>query len=159
MARSFAALIRKAGCRHYSVRMLEKFLLLLTKRWIFSERVEPSTFAAVTANCSSTSPISYIPPSSTLLRIPRRAPRDHSEDCWSLILFRGHNLALENTVNYALMESIGQWDERWGWRLLEFARRFDLNLKILDLRLECRYRMVRDGVVFYESMSSQQTLS
>jgi len=43
--------------------------------------------------------------------VPTRFPRADSEDTWSLILERE---AKEEDIQWIMVESLGQWDARWG---------------------------------------------
>jgi len=77
-----------------------------------------SSFVGVTCQALPTSPVSYIPYTMSengSLRVsrevPARFPRGDSEDTWSLILESG---AGEEDIQWILVESLGQWDSRWG---------------------------------------------
>jgi len=76
------------------------------------------SFVGVTCNALPTSPVSYIPYTMSengSLRLsgdlPLRFPRGDSEDTWSLILESG---AGEECIQWIMVESLGQWDARWG---------------------------------------------
>jgi ribonuclease P/MRP protein subunit RPP40 len=78
----------------------------------------PSFVVGVTCNAVPTSPVSYIPYTmgeDGSLRVsgdvPARFPRADSEDNWSLILESG---AGEEGIKWIMVESLGQWDARWG---------------------------------------------
>lgn len=43
--------------------------------------------------------------------VPARFPRTDSEDTWSLIL---ESEAQEDGIQWIMVESLGQWDTRWG---------------------------------------------
>lgn len=75
-------------------------------------------FASVTCHALPTSPVSYIPYKMTesgTLRlsgdVPARFPRADGDDTWSLILESG---AGDEGVQWIMVESLGQWDTRWG---------------------------------------------
>jgi len=61
------------------------------------------------------SPVGYIPPGDSR-NAPLRAPRPESEDTWSLILSNNSDTSTTTSPapQWALAESIGQWDTRWG---------------------------------------------
>ncbi|KIP01853.1 hypothetical protein PHLGIDRAFT_79987, partial [Phlebiopsis gigantea 11061_1 CR5-6] len=66
--------------------------------------------AGIVANSTPASPVVYLPPPPSM-RYPRRATRDESEDCWSLVVARSDR---SDEVQWLLAESIGRWDSRWG---------------------------------------------
>jgi len=77
-----------------------------------------SSFVSVTCHAVPTSPVSYIPytiAENGSLRlsgaVPARFPRADSEDTWSLILENGPE---EEGIQWVMVESLGQWDARWG---------------------------------------------
>lgn len=77
-----------------------------------------SSFVSVTCHAVPTSPVSYIPytiAENGSLRhsgaVPARFPRADSEDTWSLILENGSE---EEGIQWVMVESLGQWDARWG---------------------------------------------
>jgi len=76
------------------------------------------SFVSVTCHAFPTSPVSYIPytmgENGTLRLsgdVPARFPREDSEDTWSLILESGSG---EEGIQCVMVESLGQWDARWG---------------------------------------------
>jgi len=76
------------------------------------------SFVGVTCHALPTSPVSYIPYTMRedgSLRVsgnvPTRFPRADSEDTWSLIL---ESEAKEEDIQWIMVESLGQWDARWG---------------------------------------------
>jgi len=76
------------------------------------------SFVSVTCHALPTSPVSYIPYTmreNGFLRlsgdVPVRFPRADSEDTWSLILESGTG---EEGIQWVMVESLGQWDARWG---------------------------------------------
>ncbi|KZP19356.1 hypothetical protein FIBSPDRAFT_862773 [Athelia psychrophila] len=81
-------------------------------------------FVSVTAHAWPTAPVTYIPsPAREQSRDPPlRLPRDDAEDTWSLLLACGQVVGsgsgmegdAAGEVRWALAESIGQWDSRWG---------------------------------------------
>ncbi|OBZ73590.1 hypothetical protein A0H81_06348 [Grifola frondosa] len=79
-----------------------------------STPLPPSSFVCITSQGVPTSPVSYLPPH-RLIKTPLRAPRAESEDTWSLLFSNGgQNYQTEDNLWWALAESIGQWDMRWG---------------------------------------------
>jgi len=84
------------------------------------------SFVSITTHAWPTAPVAYIP--SAKREPPRepplRIPREDAEDSWCLLLAseqvqdsRTRGERLENAteeVRWALAESIGQWDSRWG---------------------------------------------
>lgn len=59
----------------------------------------------------------------TSTRVPYKLPRLDGEDTWSLLLEHPKSatnstepsaMDVDDLVNWCLMESIGQWDKRWG---------------------------------------------
>ena len=77
------------------------------------------SFVGVTCHALPTSPVSYIPykigENGSLMvsgDVPARFPREDSEDTWSLILESG--AGEEGIVHWIMVESLGQWDARWG---------------------------------------------
>ncbi|KAI0675792.1 ribonuclease P 40kDa subunit-domain-containing protein [Trametes maxima] len=64
--------------------------------------------AAVTAQCVGTSPVSYLPQSASK-NPPLRLPRENAEGTWSLVCARK-----DGERWWALAESVGQYDKRWG---------------------------------------------
>lgn len=80
--------------------------------------VSHPSFVSVTCHALPTSPVSYIPytmrEDGSLCvsgNVPARFPRTDSEDTWSLIL---ESEAKEDGIQWIMMESLGQWDTRWG---------------------------------------------
>jgi len=78
----------------------------------------PGSFVGITCHALPTSPVSYIPYTMTengSLRlsgdVPARFPRADGEDTWSLIL---ENDTREEGIRWVMVESLGQWDARWG---------------------------------------------
>lgn len=77
-----------------------------------------TSFVSVTCHALPTSPVSYIPhtmrENGTLGLsgdVPARFPRKDSEDTWSLILEGGNG---QEGIQWVMVESLGQWDARWG---------------------------------------------
>ncbi|KIM44470.1 hypothetical protein M413DRAFT_67558 [Hebeloma cylindrosporum] len=78
-------------------------------------------FVGITSHALTTSPISYIPYTTTTTlsgtfqipgRVPAHLPRVGGEDSWSLILERDESQG--PGMRWCLGESLGQWDARWG---------------------------------------------
>ncbi|KAG6811887.1 hypothetical protein H0H92_005413 [Tricholoma furcatifolium] len=73
----------------------------------------PKLFIAVTAHACSTSPVTYISSSaSTVMDGPARLARADGEDAWSLIVTPSPTEL--QTIDWALVETLGQYDARWG---------------------------------------------
>jgi len=77
---------------------------------------ETKPFIAITSHAYPVSPVSYIPPSTltgtaSALENPVRLPRRDGEDTWCLLAVPGDSSPLEE---WALVESLGQYDARWG---------------------------------------------
>ena len=78
-----------------------------------------TSFVGVTCHALPTSPVSYIPyrmreDNGSLQvsgNVPARFPRADGEDTWSLILESGTG---EEGIQWIMVESLGQWDARWG---------------------------------------------
>ena len=77
-----------------------------------------SSLIGVTGHALPTSPVSYIPytmKENGSLQVsgdvPARFPRADSEDTWSVILESG---AGDEGIQWIMVESLGQWDARWG---------------------------------------------
>ncbi|KAG6888870.1 hypothetical protein C0992_007266 [Termitomyces sp. T32_za158] len=70
-------------------------------------KTEPGTkaFVAITAHACLTSPVTYVPPSASVSGGPTRLARGDGEDTWCL---------LATPDARALVESLGQYDTRWG---------------------------------------------
>ncbi|KAH0583011.1 hypothetical protein H2248_010900 [Termitomyces sp. 'cryptogamus'] len=69
-------------------------------------------FVAITAHSCSTSPVTYIPPSPSTSDGPTRLARVDGEDTWCLFATSGAGEA--QGIDFALVESLGQYDTRWG---------------------------------------------
>lgn len=67
-----------------------------------------STSAAVTIHGIPTSPVGYLPTSGG--SVPARLPRESGEDTTTLLIGRDPS----SKLGYTVVESIGQWDTRWG---------------------------------------------
>ncbi|KAG6840569.1 hypothetical protein C0991_005758 [Blastosporella zonata] len=72
---------------------------------------EVKPFVAITAHKCAASPVSYISPSSSPQDRPARLPRADGEDTWCLFATPG---AESRSIDWALVESLGQYDTRWG---------------------------------------------
>ncbi|GLB41658.1 putative ribonuclease P 40kDa (Rpp40) subunit [Lyophyllum shimeji] len=88
-------------------------------------RIPPNTteaekrpFVAITAHACSASPVSYIPPSLSSAGAarsgdgPTRFARAEGEDTWCLFAMPGS--ADSEALDWAMVESVGQYDTRWG---------------------------------------------
>lgn len=76
------------------------------------------SFASVTSRALSESPLSYIPPAvltagakAGVDSLPVRVPRSNGEDTWCAVLTPAND---EEGISWAIVESLGQWDTRWG---------------------------------------------
>ena len=69
-------------------------------------------FVAITAHSCSTSPVTYIPSSGPRTDGPTRLARADGEDTWCL--FATPSAGEPQNVDFALVESLGQYDTRWG---------------------------------------------
>ncbi|RDB23461.1 Ribonuclease P protein subunit p40 [Hypsizygus marmoreus] len=73
-------------------------------------------FIAITSHAFSSSPVSYIPSSSSNSNSgtdgPLRLPRADGEDTWCLLASPGS--AESQTLDWSIVESLGQYDTRWG---------------------------------------------
>ncbi|KAG6861461.1 hypothetical protein C0995_016552 [Termitomyces sp. Mi166 len=77
-----------------------------------NETPEVKPFVAITAHSCSTSPVSYIPPSASIADGPTRLARVDGEDTWCLFATPGAREP--ESIDFALVESLGQYDTRWG---------------------------------------------
>ncbi|KAI0773325.1 ribonuclease P 40kDa subunit-domain-containing protein [Trametes elegans] len=77
---------------------------------ITSPNAPAAGFVAVTAQCIGSSPVSYLPTESSKVP-PVRVPRRDAEDTWSLVYAKD---PADGGSWWALAESVGQWDQRWG---------------------------------------------
>ncbi|KAF8075128.1 ribonuclease P 40kDa subunit-domain-containing protein [Lyophyllum atratum] len=76
---------------------------------------EKRPFVAITAHACSASPVSYVPPPSARSGSgdgPVRLARADGEDTWCLLAMPGS--ADSQTVDWSIVESLGQYDTRWG---------------------------------------------
>ncbi|KAH9479337.1 hypothetical protein JR316_0007927 [Psilocybe cubensis] len=89
-----------------------------------------ASFIAITCQALSSSPVSYIPYTTSATgtlqtppSVPLKLPRKEGEDTWSLIIERpvgnGDDVAMNGSnvadgPKWCLVESLGQWDARWG---------------------------------------------
>lgn len=73
-------------------------------------------FISITSHAFSASPVSYIPPSVSVVKEPRDGPmrlaREDGEDAWCLVATPGS--ADSQTIDWSIVESVGQFDTRWG---------------------------------------------
>lgn len=80
------------------------------------KEVNTASPISVTAHAFLTSPVSCIPESRK--DAPLRVPRNDAEDTWCLFLVPQPSGPTDteekNTGNWAIAESIGKWDMRWG---------------------------------------------
>lgn len=74
------------------------------------------SFVSVTSHALSESPLSYISPTvlvagakASLDSLPVRVPRSDGEDTWCALLAPANG-----GISWAMVESLGQWDTRWG---------------------------------------------
>lgn len=74
-------------------------------------------FIAITSHAISASPVSYIPQSggasTSPLEGPVHLPRADGEDTWCLVAACSGSDE-EQTVDWSIVESVGQYDTRWG---------------------------------------------
>ena len=73
-------------------------------------------FIAIAAHAISASPVSYIPSttqSASWMDGPMRLPRRDGEDTWC-VLVTHKGVDSQPLVNWSLVESLGQYDARWG---------------------------------------------
>jgi ribonuclease P/MRP protein subunit RPP40 len=107
-------------------------LSIYSFRSSLSKTTDPSSsFISITAHTFSTSPVTYIPPGAepggTGREAPLRVPRKAAEHCWSLILIPGSStvgdegkVMMQGQDNetgqgsWAMAETVGKWDMRWG---------------------------------------------
>lgn len=93
---------------------------LYTHRVSLGNSTDRSTFVSITA-LGTLSPVSYIPSGKNATL---RVPHEEAEDTWTLMLTPGNdefdgqettkNVTDDKNYQWALIESIGKWDARWG---------------------------------------------
>jgi len=87
-----------------------------------SDSTPTPQFISMTSHAFSTSPVSYISPSTFApttgnamsLDGPLKVPRASGEDTWNLILVPESSEGDSKGTDWAMVESVGQWDARWG---------------------------------------------
>ncbi|KAF8159424.1 ribonuclease P 40kDa subunit-domain-containing protein [Crassisporium funariophilum] len=103
---------------------VQEVILLSTQFLESSTLQDPSlsstSFIGITCHALSNSPVSYIPYTMAVNgalnrpgRVPVKLPRHSGEDTWTLILERSL-LQPEGSLHWAMVESLGQFDTRWG---------------------------------------------